>query len=60
MASEAFRMPNCIKAIQISSVTNLSVATSTNPTGKPKINKKEQEREGVINLKSKTFKIDGA
>lgn len=52
MASEAFRMPNCIKAIQISSVTNLSVATSTNPTGKPKINKKEQEREGVINLKN--------
>lgn len=48
MASEAFRMPNCIKAIQISSVTNLSVATSTNPTGKPKINKK-RTREGGSN-----------
>ena len=54
-------MPNCIKAIQISSVTNLSVAASANPTGKTKINKKnERERESNKFKKIKTFKIDGA
>lgn len=44
MAPEAFRMPKCIQAIKISSITNLSAATSTDPTGKPKKKKRDEEK----------------
>jgi hypothetical protein len=53
IAPEAFRMPKCIQAIQISSITNLSAATSTDPTGNPpkkKIKRRKNMHSFVVAL----------
>jgi hypothetical protein len=49
MATEAFRVPNTTHATQISSMTNLSIATGTNPvTGWKKERKRLKHASAIV------------